>query len=629
MVDVMRLVMRTGGALHLRVYRASGGRLMGRTSGMPVLLLTVAGRTTGHPAHHTAGLPRQWRPLRRHRVGGRIAGRAAVVPQPAQGRPGRRRGGPAADPGHGGDRPTPGTSAAVGAADRAVTRIRPLPGQGGAGHPDGDPHPRPRRERPAGLSLVTSRVGPYGGLTGRPRWVGPAMHELAIAQSVVDAVLERTGERRVAGGPSARRPALRCRPRRAAVLLRPRHRRDPARGRSARHRGTPGARLPALRHDFALDDLILLCPCGSADVEVLCGRELRSVRSVEVALTMCTTCGCGEDDVRVTRVGCSSHQHGRRSTAIGTPQPRGSPHPPTVRTHTVAARGTPSWRRTTTSPPQPGWLAERRHHRRQPDELAGLGQDHPAGAHHPRAARRGRIAVIEGDQETVLDAERIRARRRPCGAGQHRRRLPPRRGHGAPGAGALRPEPGSSLFIENVGNLVCPALFDLGETARVVVISVTEGDDKPLKYPHMFAAADLVVVNKTDLLPYVDFDLDRLRRYARRLNPDVEVLPSRRRTGTRPRAAGTTGCRHAVVRGDTGRSAARLDTPVGQVSIRRRGRASGPHAPAPATRQGLPPQAPESGGTMPTAEAAVKPNRRSSTCCGSTPDSAVTATPSP
>ena len=90
---------------------------------------------------------------------------------------------------------------------------------------------------------------------------------------------------------------------------------------------------------------------------------------------------------------------------------------------------------------------------------------------------------------------------------------------------ALDPETGSLLFIENVGNLVCPALFDIGEQAKVVIISVTEGHDKPLKYPHMFAAADLVIVNKTDLLPYVDFDLERFSGYARRLNPDVEILP--------------------------------------------------------------------------------------------------------
>ena len=95
----------------------------------------------------------------------------------------------------------------------------------------------------------------------------------------------------------------------------------------------------------------------------------------------------------------------------------------------------------------------------------------------------------------------------------------------------LAPEDGSVVFIENVGNLVCPALFDLGERRRVVVISVTEGDDKPLKYPHMFAAADLVVVNKTDLLPYVDFDLDRLTADARSLRPGVEVLPLSARTG--------------------------------------------------------------------------------------------------
>jgi hydrogenase nickel incorporation protein HypB len=87
------------------------------------------------------------------------------------------------------------------------------------------------------------------------------------------------------------------------------------------------------------------------------------------------------------------------------------------------------------------------------------------------------------------------------------------------------------LFIENVGNLVCPALFDLGELRKVVVISVTEGDDKPLKYPHMFAAADLVLVNKTDLLPYVDFDLDRLSADANKLRPGVDVLPVSAKSG--------------------------------------------------------------------------------------------------
>ena len=142
------------------------------------------------------------------------------------------------------------------------------------------------------------------------------------------------------------------------------------------------------------------------------------------------------------------------------------------------------------------------------------------------------MTVVEGDQETVFDAERIRragarAVQVNTGAGCHLDAAMVARA-----LEQLHPADGSLLFVENVGNLVCPALFDLGEHRKVVVISVTEGDDKPLKYPHMFAAADLVVVNKTDLLPYVDFDLDRLTRDARSLNPDLEVLAVSARTGT-------------------------------------------------------------------------------------------------
>ncbi len=88
----------------------------------------------------------------------------------------------------------------------------------------------------------------------------------------------------------------------------------------------------------------------------------------------------------------------------------------------------------------------------------------------------------------------------------------------------LSPEPDSMLLIENVGNLVCPALFDLGEAKRVVVISVTEGDDKPIKYPTIFRNADLCIINKTDLLPYVAFDVDKTKEYARRINPDIAFI---------------------------------------------------------------------------------------------------------
>jgi hydrogenase nickel incorporation protein HypB len=139
--------------------------------------------------------------------------------------------------------------------------------------------------------------------------------------------------------------------------------------------------------------------------------------------------------------------------------------------------------------------------------------------------------VIEGDQETSLDADRIRATGRPViqintGAGCHLDADMLRHG-----LDALSPAPGSTVFIENVGNLVCPALFDLGETAKVVIVSVTEGDDKPQKYPHMFMAADLVIVNKSDLLPYVDFDVDQCLRRIRQINPRAEFLTLSAATG--------------------------------------------------------------------------------------------------
>jgi hydrogenase nickel incorporation protein HypB len=135
------------------------------------------------------------------------------------------------------------------------------------------------------------------------------------------------------------------------------------------------------------------------------------------------------------------------------------------------------------------------------------------------------VCVIEGDQETTFDSERIRragarAVQVNTGAGCHL---------DAPmvqsAVQALDPRPGSWLFIENVGNLVCPALFDVGEHAKVVIISVTEGQDKPLKYPHMFAVADLVIVNKTDLLPYVDFDIETFTGFAQSLNRTAEIMP--------------------------------------------------------------------------------------------------------
>jgi hydrogenase nickel incorporation protein HypB len=141
------------------------------------------------------------------------------------------------------------------------------------------------------------------------------------------------------------------------------------------------------------------------------------------------------------------------------------------------------------------------------------------------------ISVIEGDQETALDARRIQA------AGS--RVVQINTGVGchldaemvAQGLRGLDPPSGSIVVIENVGNLVCPALFDLGEEAKVVLASVTEGADKPLKYPHMFRQADLVLLNKTDLLPYVDFDLRQYMSDLRRASPDALLLQMSATTG--------------------------------------------------------------------------------------------------
>lgn len=132
--------------------------------------------------------------------------------------------------------------------------------------------------------------------------------------------------------------------------------------------------------------------------------------------------------------------------------------------------------------------------------------------------------VIEGDQQTANDADRIAATEVPVvqintGKGCH---LDSEMIWDA--TEQLRPSGNSILFIENIGNLVCPAMFDLGEQKRVVIISVTEGDDKPLKYPDMFQSSQLCIINKIDLLPYVKFDVAKAKSYARRINPNIEFV---------------------------------------------------------------------------------------------------------
>lgn len=134
------------------------------------------------------------------------------------------------------------------------------------------------------------------------------------------------------------------------------------------------------------------------------------------------------------------------------------------------------------------------------------------------------FSVIEGDQQTTNDAERIHALNVPV--------LQINTGKGchldsemiAKSLKELKPKQNSILMIENVGNLVCPAMFDLGENQRVVIISTTEGEDKPLKYPDMFFTSNICIINKIDLLPYLKFDIEKLKENAKKVNPNIQFF---------------------------------------------------------------------------------------------------------
>ena len=155
------------------------------------------------------------------------------------------------------------------------------------------------------------------------------------------------------------------------------------------------------------------------------------------------------------------------------------------------------------------------------------------------------VAVIEGDQQTSFDADRIRATGAPAvqintGKGCHLdapmvaqafAQLHAHQHSHSHGHAHAHDDAPSLLFIENVGNLVCPAVWDLGEAAKVAILSVTEGEDKPLKYPDMFAASTLMVLNKIDLLPHVRFDVARCIELARRVNPTIQVIQLSATTG--------------------------------------------------------------------------------------------------
>lgn len=237
---------------------------------------------------------------------------------------------------------------------------------------------------------------------------------------------------------------------------------------------------------------------------------------------MCTTCGCGDHTATITD---PAHHHDHDHDH------HDHDHDHDRRTHTVDLEHRVLAKNDALAEQNRRWLAQRGILALNLTSSPGAGKTTLLERTIRELATGGPVTVIEGDQETRLDAERIRATGAPAvqintGAGCHL---------DAQMIGealqVLDPPEHSLLFIENVGNLVCPAMFDLGERAKVVIISVTEGADKPLKYPHMFAAAALVLINKSDLLPYVDFDVDRCTGHARAVNPGVDVLTVSAKTG--------------------------------------------------------------------------------------------------
>jgi len=250
---------------------------------------------------------------------------------------------------------------------------------------------------------------------------------------------------------------------------------------------------------------------------------------------MCMTCGCGEGE---TRVDGHAHHDGHRHadgslhhhTHAGDDGQRGVTHDHAatrrlrIEADLLAANGAHAARNRSRLAQQ-GIFAL--------NLVSSPGSGKTTLLCRTIEALKGRmpVSVIEGDQQTARDAERIRAsgaRALQVNTGKGCHLDAHMVGHALE---RLDPAPASVLLIENVGNLVCPAAFDLGEAHKVLVLSITEGEDKPLKYPDMFAAADLMILNKIDLAPHLAFDEAECIGYARRVNPGIEVLRMSATTG--------------------------------------------------------------------------------------------------
>ena len=400
-----------------------------------------------------------------------------------------------------------GRLVAVVAADRAddalaALRSQPARRRGGA---DRDGARRPAR---AGAAAHVVRRHPDRGPAGR-RPAAPdllsghlLMHELAITESIVATVVERMPRHAGAAGAAGDRAAVRGGAGRRPVLLRPGDGRHDAGGRGAgdRRAAAGGWRAGGAAPSSTRTRCCALCPCGSADVELLRGPGAADPSGGGGGL-MCGTCGCAGEAVTsgpgtATSTGTARHGHGHASG------------------RTVAAGGRRPGQERRAGRGEPGVARAARDRRAEPDELARLGQDDAAGAHVRDA--RGRAAGVRaggrpGDAcSTPSGSARPGARvvQINTGAGCHLDA-----DMVAAGAAARSPRRTGRWCSSRTSATSCARRCSTSASAaRVVIMSVTEGADKPLKYPHMFRTADLVLLNKVDLLPYVDFDVAALRR---------------------------------------------------------------------------------------------------------------------
>lgn len=257
---------------------------------------------------------------------------------------------------------------------------------------------------------------------------------------------------------------------------------------------------------------------------------------------MCTVCGCGDGETRIEGVAAKNHEHSHSHSHDGHHHAHDHHHhygkgeagasvPGMSQARMIQLEQDILSKNNGYADANRRYLSERGIFALNLVSSPGSGKTTLLVETLKTLAETRQCYVIEGDQQTANDADRIRETGVPAlqintGKGCHLD------GHMVGHAlEKLAPHDGSCVFIENVGNLVCPAAFDLGEAHKVAILSVTEGEDKPLKYPDMFAAADLMLLNKVDLLPYLDFDVEAATENARKINPRIKVLMVSAKTG--------------------------------------------------------------------------------------------------